>query len=366
MTYYYPTVGQIENRLRRLSTTYPALCRILNPPERTNEGRQGIVLEIAGPAVSDPGVRTRTGVLFSGGVHAREWAPPDILLNLAQQLARAYSSSSGLTFGSKSFSSAQVQGILDSKDLFLFPLVNPDGQNFSRGPPRNPTRIRWRKNRRPLSSGAVGVDINRNFDYLFNFQTAFNPAAGVSTSNDPLREIYCGSSAFSEVESRNVRWCFDNLVNIGYFVDVHSYDGKILYSWGDDEDQTSNPTMNFRDPACNGQRGIAGDSLYREYIPSRDLTEVRRLATAMTDAIRDSRGRTYGVVQAFGNYPTSGASDDYAYSRNFVNSSKPKVFSFTIECGLQSDGGFWPRQNQMPIIIDEISSALVQFCLSLP
>lgn len=366
MPYVYPTVGQIERRLRNLVPAHPNICKIINPPasNRTHNGRQCIVLEIAGPNILDASVRSRVGVLFTGGVHAREWAPPDILLNIAKKFTQAYSSRSGLSFGSKSFTATQIQSIVNNKDLFIFPLVNPDGQNYCRGPPRTAARLRWRKNRRPLPSGSVGVDINRNFDFLFNFRTAFHPSAPVATSDVESDEIYCGSSAFSEAESKNVGWLFDNLTNIRYFVDVHSYAGEILYSWGDDENQTGQPNMNFRNPTYNGSRGIAGDA-YREYIPSSDEITARNLATAMGNAIRSSGGRTYTVKQAFDLYPTSGASDDYAYSRKFVDPTKPKVFAFTIECGTRADGGYWPRRDRMLIILNEICAALTQFCLSI-
>lgn len=369
MSRNYLTVRQIERRLRRLPVRFPSICNITNLPNRTHEGRRCSVVEIAGPNVRDSTVRSRPGILFTGGVHAREWAPPDTLLDLAIKIARAYTNNTGLTFGGKSFTTAQIWNIINSKDLFIFPLVNPDGQNFCRGPPRTRIRLSWRKNRRPLSGSIRGVDINRNFDFLFNHSVAYHPDSGVATSNNQSSELYCGSSAFSEAESRNVRWLFDNFPNIRYFVDVHSYEGKVLYSWGDDENQNSQITMNFRSSAHNGQRGLPSidprDS-YREYISSLDENTARNLATAMGNAIRDAEGRTYSVEQSFILYPTSGASDDYAFSRQFVNSRNTKVFAYTIECGFDTDGRFWPRRDRLPVIINEICAALTQFCLSIP
>ena len=52
----------------------------------------------------------------------------------------------------------------------------------------------------------------------------------------------------------------------------------------------------------------------------------------MHDAITAASGTAYDVEQSFSLYPTSGASDDYAYSRHFVDGTQGKILSFTVEC----------------------------------
>jgi hypothetical protein len=64
--------------------------------------------------------------------------------------------------------------------------------------------------------------------------------------------------------------------------------------------------------------------------------------------------------QSFLLYPTSGASDDYAYSRHFVDGTKGKILSFTVECG-QS---FQPSWQEAEEVIREICAGLVAFCLA--
>jgi len=73
-----------------------------------------------------------------------------------------------------------------------------------------------------MTGSAVGVDANRNFDFLWS--------SGIGTSADPEQLIHKGPAAFSEPESRNVRWLLDTHEHIGYLVDVHSYGELILYS----------------------------------------------------------------------------------------------------------------------------------------
>ena len=47
----------------------------------------------------------------------------------------------------------------------------------------------------------------------------------------------------------------------------HSYSELVLYPWGDDQNQTTDPNQNFQNPAFDGQRGTPGNN-YKEYIPA--------------------------------------------------------------------------------------------------
>jgi len=139
----------------------------------------------------------RTGVYFIGGVHAREWGSPDILINFIEKVSQAYQTNTGLNFGEKSFSATQIQDIINKLDIFIFPQVNPDGRYYSMT-----SDVAWRKNRRPESSGqsnCIGVDINRNYNFLWNYPDYFSPKAGVQSSTDPCDyQVYIGPEAASE------------------------------------------------------------------------------------------------------------------------------------------------------------------------
>ena len=76
------------------------------------------------------------------------------------------------------------------------------------------------------------------------------------------------------------------------------------------------------------------------------------------------RGRSYTVQQSVGLYPTSATSDDYAFSRHIINPDSSKTYGFTIEFG-KRDEGFIPKISEMYNIINEISSGLTAFCVSL-
>jgi hypothetical protein len=68
------------------------------------------------------------------------------------------------------------------------------------------------------------------------------------------------------------------------------------------------------------------------------------------------RGTGYGL------YPTSGASDDYAFSRHFADPLRAKVYGFTIECG----HSFQPTWAEAEEVIHEVSAGLIAFCLEVP
>jgi carboxypeptidase T len=132
------------------------------------------------------------------------------------------------------------------------------------------------------------VDINRNYDFLWDYPQYFDPQAPIANPTDPCdHDVYIGLRPISEPETKNAVWIFDTFPNIGYFIDVHSYSGAILYCWGDDVLQTTDPNMNFRNAAFNGQRGIVNDTVYKEYMEASDKTAIVSLATRMREAIKD-------------------------------------------------------------------------------
>jgi murein tripeptide amidase MpaA len=293
-------------------------------------------------------------------VHAREWGSPDILISFIHRLTRAYRTNGGLSLGGKDFTAAQIQSIVDNLDVFVFPQVNPDGRNYS----MTSNDPMWRKNRRPAPSSnpdCPGVDINRNYDFLWYYPDYFHPDAPIVNSTDPcdFRQVYIGPSAASEPETQNVVSMLDSHPNIRFFVDLHSAEESILYGWGDDQDQITDPNMNFQNAAFNGLRGIRGDAAYREYTDPPDQRPTIELANRMRDAIQAVRGRAYVVKTSFDLYPTAGTSTDYADSRQFADASKGKMYSYTIEWGKE----FHPLYSEMRNIIREVTAGLLNFCL---
>ncbi|GJH18447.1 peptidase M14 [Caballeronia novacaledonica] len=357
----YLSVDDVEKGLAAAAAApYADFAKLVQLPSQTWEKRACHALKLG------KGGGERVGIYFLGGVHAREWGSPDILLHFVQLLSDAYLHQRDITLGQKTFTAAQIKSIVDTKDIYVFPQANPDGRDYSMR-----HEAMWRKNRRPAPQGhtasnCVGVDVNRNYDFLWNFPKFFDPAAPVQNSTNPCdHDVYIGPEATSEPETRNAVWMLDEFANIRYFVDLHSYSEDILYNWGDDLDQSEDPSMNFQNPAYDGKRGIANDKAYREYIRADDKTKAVALANTMRDAIKAVRGRVYKTEQALSLYPTAGTSDDYAFSRHIVDPTKPKVFSYTIEWGSPDNPTpFHPPYPEMKRIIDEITCALLAFCVA--
>jgi hypothetical protein len=310
-------------------------------------------------------------VYLNAAIHARERGASDGLLYFIGDLLYANKNNLGLTFGSKTYTNAQVKTALSTGIVFV-PLSNPDGVAYDQS-----SNSCWRKNRNPKSStgsaASIGVDLNRNFDFLWDFTKLFASSARSSVaSTSPSDETYHGTSAFSEPETQSIKWVMDTFSKVRWFIDLHSYTGDVLYSWGSDENQSKYPYMDFLNSTYNSVRGILTDtpgsgSGYGEYVPTAENTDnvaaAKRIGSAMSAAAR----RTYSVIPAADLYPTSGASDDYSYSRHFADSTKNLIHGYTIEFGFGNSAAscpFYPTQAQHNMNIQEIEAGFMEMLLA--
>jgi murein tripeptide amidase MpaA len=300
-------------------------------------------------------------IYFTAGVHARERGSPDNLIYFIADLLYAQKHGIGLTYGMKTYSNAHVLRAL-STGIVFFPLVNPDGVRFDQK-----TDSGWRKNRNQASAVpgddlSIGVDINRNYDFLWSYKTYFDSSTwNAVASNNSNSEKFHGTGPFSEPESRNVRSVFDMFPRLRWYMDIHSAMGVFCYNWGDDNNGTDS-LQNFQNQAYDGKRGVLGDDRYREYITSSDLSDVQAVAVRVAGAMSQVEGRSYRDEQSTGAGVASGASDDYAYSRNKVDSSKNKVYGFTMEFGYPMN--FYPTLAEFQQNVLDTGAGLMEFCLA--
>jgi murein tripeptide amidase MpaA len=362
----YLNITEVESGLQGLASSYPNLAERIELPNKSVEGRTCHALRIGAHPQADT-------VLFTGCQHAREWGGAEICLYFAADLLEAYTNGTGLAYGGTFFNAWTIRSIVEYLNVIVFPCVNPDGRKYDQE-----NDALWRKNRNPKDSGGVpwkvGVDLNRNNAWLWDFRTAFNPGAlvfGTLASDDPADELYHGSAPDSEPETRNIHWLLDQYRFTRWYLDIHSFTGDVLFPWGDDSDQTSNASMNFMNPAYNGQRGVDGG--YQEFIPASDLTTVQGAAQRVTDAINGVRGGHYEAKQSVYllgttgaiRYPTSGTIDDYTYSRHFADCTRGKVFGLTVEFGYWTGDyrtSFHPPWTEMEQIVPEIDAGMVELC----
>ncbi|MCX5042137.1 M14 family zinc carboxypeptidase [Aldersonia sp. NBC_00410] len=303
-------------------------------------------------------------VYFTAGVHARERGGPDALIYFIADLLHANKFGTGITFGARSYSNADVHKALNTGIVF-FPLVNPDGVAWDQR-----TDTLWRKNRNPASAipgsaKSIGVDINRNYDFLWDYRTHFDPSItgnSALASDDPSAETFHGTAPFSEPETRNVGWVFDRFPRLNWYMDIHSAVGDILYNWGDDDDQVGDEGMRFFDPRWDGARGVLTTNDYREWLPEADLGRIKNVARRTAAAMAAVGGRPFRPIPAADLYATSGASDDYAYSRSWINPDHSKAHGFTMEFGYPTN--FYPTLTEYHQNLADVGAGLMEFCLA--
>lgn len=370
----YMNTDEIDTVLINLANDHKDIVTLIDLPHRTWEGRlcrTARVHAIGNDETNSNNNGDRIGILITGSMHAREWGGSDISLNFLVNLINAYINNDPLVYGETTFPFQKIKTMLEKIDLFVFPDVNPDGKIYSQtnddpNLPPDEEGIWWRKNRNPspVPNGdtpnfhLTGVDLNRNFDFLWS--------SGIGTINSDgttSNETYRGMTSFSEPETKNIRYLMDTYNNIKYYVDIHSYGEMILYSWGDDDNQSIDADKNFQNSQYDKVRGIPKDFEYKEFISIEDENTMKNLANRMNYALERVRGRKYKIQQAVGLYPTSATSDDYAFSRHLINGSNQKIYGFTIEFG-KEETGFIPPFSEMQNVIKEVSSALTALCMA--
>lgn len=371
----YLNTDEVESALINLGNDNPDLITILDLPNKTWKDRTCkaayIHLNSTNEEPNGDNHNERIGFLITGSMHAREWGGSDICIKFIEDLVNSYRNNAPITLGGKVFPASKIKLMLEKTDLIVFSDVNPDGKTYSQlnddsSLPPEEQGMWWRKNRNPIAvpNGdnqtfhTTGVDINRNFEFLWDSGIGTVNSDGTNSS-----ETFRGTSPFSEPETKNVDYLIERFKNIEYYIDIHSYGEMILYSWGDDENQDIDPDKNFQNPHYNDVRGIVGDVKYKEYIQTPDENVLRTLANRMNDALESVRGRRYRVQQAVGLYPTSGTSDDYAFSRHIINGANRKIYGFTIEFG-KEEIGFIPPISEMRQVIKEVNSALIELCIT--
>jgi len=171
----YPSPEQAGRFVDDLVRLWPALCA-REDIGRSHEGRPIVALRLRPPgATAAPASRPR--LLLTGHIHAVELIGAYVVRAVAAELARGYGHDPAVT------------ALLDRADVWVVPLLNPDGAG----------RV-WRRRGWCTLSGARvtarGVDPNRNFPVA--------PVAGRSAWNSgrgrPGSAYYRGPRPLSEPE----------------------------------------------------------------------------------------------------------------------------------------------------------------------
>jgi len=280
----FTTYAELLAALDAMKEQYPELISTkasISETQSTVEGRPIYFVRISdNPEVDED----EPEVLYDGIHHAREPVSMMSLLYYMWYLLENYDTN------------AEIKNLVDNTEMYFVPMINPDGYLFNEE--TNPNGGgNWRKNRRNNGDGTFGVDINRN--YGFNWG-----ADDIGSSGNTYSSTYRGPAPFSEPETQMIR---DFIIAHDFKVAMnnHVYSELLLHPWG---------TV--------------------DVIPEPDDAIFRAMGEHMTRLNRYYYGQTNFVI-----YDVNGDANDWAYGEQL---EKDKIFGFTPEIGLQSEGGFWP------------------------
>ncbi len=232
-------------------------------------------------------------VLYTALIHSREVITAEVLFNYIYYLVDNYGNDEYVTW------------LVDERQMWFIPCHNPDGyvKNEEDDPEGGGM---WRKNcRRNDEDEVVGVDLNRNFGYMWGYDnTGSSPRESSPT--------YRGTGPFSEPETQAIRE-FVNDHNFKISIYFHSWGNLVLYPYG-----------------------------YDYFFPE-DLDVFNSMAKTMSAENGYMIGTGWEVL-----YPTNGDSDDWIYGSD----EHDPIMSVTVEVGSHDDY-FWPPLNRVEPLVEE-------------
>lgn len=315
----YRPLGDISSFLNKLHDSSPNLV-VIKQIGISTEGRPIRIFEIADASNGSPPLSDRPVIYLQAGLHAREWIAPAVILFIASALVRDFAAEM-----------QEVKEMLRTFVVVLNPVANPDGYTWSWESNRM-----WRKTRNTAvpDSGCVGVDANRNWDFMWRETPSW---AYRQELKDPCSNVYAGPTPFSEPETQSVATYLRGIHRgglgetggggagyVGAFLDLHSYAQMLLPPWG-----------------------------YTDSAPP-DAAYQNGLTTAMVNAIRDASGREFqagaGLLDS-----DPGTAPDWAYGELGVRAS----LTVELEGSYYHSAGFcWPRESIVSVGSEQVTVLL--------
>ncbi|MEO8289063.1 MAG: M14 family zinc carboxypeptidase [Chloroflexota bacterium] len=166
---------------------------------------------------------------YDAGIHSREIATPEVAMRFIDYLLNGYNTN------------ADARWIVDYQDIWVMPMLNPDGHHMNEAGTSQPTfhRKNADKDDGCTTYDNYGTDINRNFPFQWG-------CCGGS-DNNPCSEIFRGPAQGSEEETQALiakigalipdqRGPNENdpapITTTGTLINMHSNAQQNLYPWG--------------------------------------------------------------------------------------------------------------------------------------
>ncbi len=306
----YHTFDQTIQALKDIEFNYGNIAKVYNLGTSCNE-ESVVALKISSSPTEN--IPDKKETLFVGAHHAREWISVEVPLGIAEYITSHYSTN------------IRIKEIVDNSEIWIIPILNPDGFIYSWESDRY-----WRKNRRLFTfSGetAYGVDLNRNYDFDW---------CKTGASTDPASEEFCGPVAFSEKESQIIKTLITSDLNaladdFSGLITYHAYGQTILYPWSYSFEEKSPEELL--------------------------LTEV---GTKMSEMILHESNKSYSVGQSSDpslSYPTSGDTSDWFHSITDFKTT----YTIELRPGGEDSSGFELDPTEIAGTVTEQTSAALYY-----
>jgi hypothetical protein len=229
--YLSPT--EINTKLEQYASSYPNLAVKLSYSDPTQEGRTVQYVKISDNPFLD---EDEPRIVFVSQHHAREVMTPEVAIDIIDYLLTRYGTDVAVTEWVNRF------------QIYVVPTHNPDGANYM-----FTTNNNWRKNRRNNGDGTFGVDLNRNYPFLWG------PAGCGGSSGSPGDDTYRGPSGGSEPENQG----FMSVVRSAHpsiSLSYHTYGEYVLHPYGCDPSKPDPPDLRTaRDTGSDLAASMVGD-----------------------------------------------------------------------------------------------------------
>ncbi|XP_040571453.1 carboxypeptidase B [Lepeophtheirus salmonis] len=210
---HFQNIDVIHDFLYETARINPSIASVFSIG-KSYEGRDLLILKVGTPS---PQGNIKPAIFIEGGIHAREWISPAATTYMIKEFV---------------FNYKKNKEILEAIDLYILPVMNPDGYAYTFRKDRL-----WRKSRSrnggllgSILPACVGVDLNRNFGYKWLAQNSLLHARGGSSLS--CLETYAGTSPFSEPETRALgNFLLGHRDIFQAYLSIHSFGQKVTYPW---------------------------------------------------------------------------------------------------------------------------------------
>ena len=360
----YPEYNKVVSFLKKIAFDFdgfpnPNIVRLFRWSQPTEGQRRIYALKISdNPDINED----EPEMLIMGLHHGKELISASFTLELIRNITKKYAIGDN-----KSINLA-----VNKSEIWIIPIVNPDGYAMAVGERRSGAKVDWRKNIRKVAELSThgsqqtelskGVDPNRNygFEHIRNFsfeeirdqinsKSYTNNGLSVVGEFEPSSETYAGMFGFSDVEARAVASLANNNFDPSDQVD----DIRCSLSWH------------------TGVRGVVIYPMNHKTEDGLNNIADRLKFNMLSNAVADTTGYVnWGDTwwDSDRGYEAFGTSDDWLYKNNGIFAITVEAYSQQEEAGLGGPA-FFPesREIQEKVVANNLKGAMkfIKTCRSL-